>query len=235
MSGLTQQERYEKNLNFFGAIVRSLSHQLANVMAILTELTGLQEDILYAAEQGTPLDPARVENIVGRMNKQLERGTGYIKQLNRFGHSVDYPRTTMEAGEIFERVVAYSRRFAELKKMTLTHSRPETEIPMEGSPFDLQHVLYRCLDAALCASDQGAELTVALEAADGGARVILSGQATQAGEEVTSRLTMARQLVEGVGGKLDAAADPDKPLSLIMSLPASLRSLSAGPKQENQT
>jgi signal transduction histidine kinase len=230
---MTQQQRYEKGLNFFGAIVRSLSHQLANVMAILTELSGLQEDVLYAVEEGTPLDPARIENIVGRMNQQLERGTGYIKQLNRFGHSVDYPRTTMEAGEVFERVVTYSRRFAVLKKMTLTHSRPEAEIPMEGSPFDLQHVIYRCLDAALCASDQGAELAVALEAADGGARVTLSGQASNTGEEVTSRLTLARQLVEGVGGKLDSAADPNKPLSLIVSLPASLRSLSAVPEQEN--
>lgn len=228
MSGMTQQERYERGLNFFGAIVRSLSHQLANVMAILTELTGLQEDILYAAEQGNPLDPARIENTVGRMNKQLERGTGYIKQLNRFGHSVDYPRTTMEAGEIFERVVAYSRRFAVLKKMTLTHSRPEADIPMEGSPFDLQHVIYRCLDAALCALDQGAELTVALSASDGGVRLTLSGQeARDAGEELASRLTLARQLVEGVGGKLDSAANPQKPLNLIASLPVSLRSLSA--------
>jgi len=228
MSGMTQQERYEKGLNFFGAIVRSLSHQLANVIAILTELTGLQEDLLYAAEEGTPLDPARIENIVGRMNKQLERGTGYIKQLNRFGHSVDYPRTTVEAGEIFERVVAYSRRFAVLKKVTLTHSRPEAEIPMEGSPFDLQHVLYRCFDAALCASDQGAELAFALEAADGGARFTLSGPAAaDAGEELATRLTLALQLVDGVGGKLDAAADPQKPLSLVVYLPASLRSLSA--------
>lgn len=226
---MTQQERYEKGLNFFGAITRSLSHQLANVMAILTELTGLQEDVLYAAEQGTPLDPARIENIVGRMNKQLERGTGYIKQLNRFGHSVDHPRTTMEAGEIFERVVAYSRRFAVLKKMTLTHSRPEADIPMEGSPFDLQHVIYRCLDAALCASEQGSELAVTLEASDGGARFVLSGPtANDAGEELASRLTLARQLVEGVGGKLDSAADTGKPLSLVASLPASLRSLSAG-------
>jgi signal transduction histidine kinase len=229
MSGMTQQERYEKGLNFFGAIVRSLSHQLANVMAILTELTGLQEDILYAADQGTPLDPARIENIIGRMNKQLERGTAYIKQLNRFGHSVDYPRTTMEAGEIFEQVVAYSRRFAVLKKMTLTPSRPEAEIVMEGSPFDLQHVLYRCLDAALSASDQGAELSVALEASDGGARITLSGrEAKDAGEESSARISLARQLVEGVGGNMDSAADPQKPLNLIVSLPASLRSLSAG-------
>jgi hypothetical protein len=121
-----------------------------------------------------------------------------------------------------------------LKKMTLTHSRPEAKIPMEGSPFDLQHVLYRCLDAALCASDQGAELAVELDASDGGARVTLSGQkAKDAGEELASRLTLARQLVEGVGGKLDSAADPGKPLSLVATLPASLRSLSAGLEQEN--
>lgn len=228
MSGMTQQDRYEKGLNFFGAIVRSLSHQLANVMAILTELTGLLEDFLYASGQGTPLDPARIENAVGRIGKQLERGTSYIKQLNRFGHSVDCPSTTLEAGEILERVVGYSRRFATLKKMSLSHSRPEADIPMEGSPFDLQHVLYRCLDTALSASNPGDEISVALEAVEGGARFTLSGQeAGDAGEEVATRLVLARQLVEGAGGKLDSATDPGKPLRLIVFLPTTLHLLSA--------
>jgi signal transduction histidine kinase len=228
MSGMAQKERYEKGLNFFGAIVRSLSHQLANVMAIITELNGLLEDFLYASGQGNPLDPARVENIAGRITKQLERGSNYIKQLNRFGHSVDYPKTTMEAGEILERVVGYSRRFATLKKMSLTHSRPDADIPMEGSPFDLQHVLYRCLDAVLSASGQGAELAITLEAADGGARFTFSGQeAGEAGEEFSPRLTLARQLVEGVGGTLDSATDPGRPLRLVVFLPTTLRLLSA--------
>lgn len=228
MGGMKQQERYEQGLNFSGAIARSLSHQLANVMAILTELTGLLEDLLYAAGQGTPLDPARVENVVGRIGKQLERGTSFIKQLNRFGHSVDHPRTTLEAGEILERVVGYSRRFATLKKMSLSHSRPETDIPMEGSPFDLQHVLYRCLDAAFSASSQGAELAVALEAVEGGARFTFSGQAAgDAGEEVSTRLGLARQLVEHVGGTLDSATDPGNPLRLVVFLPAGLHLLSA--------
>jgi signal transduction histidine kinase len=228
MSGMTRQERYEKGLNFFGAIVRSLSHQLANVMAIITELTGLMEDFLDATGEGSPLDPSRIENIVGRIVKQLGRGNDYIKRLNRFGHSVDHPRTIIEAGEILERVVGYSRRFAVLKKMSLTHSRPEADISIEGSPFDLQHVLYRCLDVALSASNQGAELSVALEAADGGARFTVSGQeAGDDGAEVSSRLTLARQLVEGVGGKLDSATDPGRPLSLVVFLPATLRLLSA--------
>jgi signal transduction histidine kinase len=231
MNGMTQQERYEKGLNFFGAIVRSLSHQLANVIAIITELTGLMEDFLCAAGQDTPLDPSRIENIVGRIAKQLERGNGYIKQLNRFGHSVDQPQTTMEAGEIFERVMDYSQRFAVLKKMNLTHRRPEADIPMEGSPFDLQHVLYRCLDVALSASSQGAELSVALDALSGGARFTLSGQeAGEAGEEVSSRLILARRLVEGVGGTLESATEPGRPLSLVVFLPATLRLLSTDTK-----
>jgi signal transduction histidine kinase len=234
MNGLTQQERYEKGLNFFGAIARSLSHQLANVMAILTELTGLLEDLLYAAGQGSPLDPARVENVVGRIGKQLERGTGFTKQLNRFGHSVDHPTAALEAGEILERVVGYSRRFATLKKMTLSHSRPETDIPMEGSPFDLQHVLYRCFDAALSVSPQGSELTVALEAAEGGARFSFSVQAAgDSGEEVATRLALARQLVEGAGGTLDSATDTGKPIKLVVFLPASLRLLSADARERD--
>jgi len=234
MSGLTRQKRYEKGLNFFGAITRSLSHQLANVMAILTELTGLLEDLLYAAGQGTPLDPARIENIVGRIGKQLERGTGFIKHLNRFGHSVDHPTAALEAGEILERVVGYSRRFATLKKMTLSHSRPEKDIPMQGSPFDLQHVLYRCFDAALSASPQGTGLAVTLEAAEGGARFSFSGPvAGDSGKEVSTRLALARHLVEGMGGTLDSATDTGKPIKLVVFLPASLRLLSADAREQD--
>jgi signal transduction histidine kinase len=238
MSEMSQQERYEKGLNFFGAIVRSLSHQLTNVLAIITELTGLIEDSLDAAGQGAALDPAKLRNAVGRIAKQLERGNGYIRQLNRFGHSVDHPATTMEAGEILERVMAYCQRFATLRKMSLSHSRPEADVAMEGSPFDLQHVLFRCLDAVLSASGEGAELAVALEAARGGARFTFSGPpAAQAGDEVSARLTLARQLVEAAGGTMDAAAGAGRELSLVVFLPATLRPLSAGAEglEENPT
>ena len=228
MNRITQQERNEKGLNFFGAITRSLSHDLNNVVAIITELAGLIEDFLFAAKQGTPLDTGRLENTVERIVRQLERGKNYIKQLNRFGHSVDDPRTSIEAGEILERVVDYSRRFATLKKMSLMCSCPEKYILLEGSPFDLQHVLYRCIDAALGASTPGAEITVELEEADDGARFIISGQEVgESSDETSSRLILASQLVEGVGGKLETTVDEGKPLKLIIVLPSALRLLSA--------
>lgn len=164
------------SLRFSGAVAASLSHEINNVLAIINELSGLMGDFLLAAEKGRPLDPERLKSSVERIAKQIERGKGYVKLLNRFSHTVDDSRMSMDARESFEQVVSICQRFYTLKKVTLQSKVPDSPVVLEGSPFDLQHLIYRCLDAALMASAAGQTVEIRLEPDSQGARLVLAGQ-----------------------------------------------------------
>jgi signal transduction histidine kinase len=227
MNRLTQQDRYEKSLNFFGTITRSLSHELNNVVAIIKELNGLLGDFLYAAEQGRPLDPVRVKSTQERIGNQVERGKDYVKQLNSFAHTVDYPRTNMDAGELLIQITDICQRFATLKKVTLECRVEDQGVQLEGSPFDLLQIIYRCIDAALGASNAGAAIVIVLKKAEGGVGFTLtSNDIGDLGEEHAARLALAAGLVEKSGGKLESVFESGKPLSFVAHLPSSLSPLS---------
>jgi len=224
---MSQQDRYEKSLNFFGAITRSLSHELNNVVAIINELNGLMEDFLFAAEQGQSLDPARIKNTVERIGNQVERGKAYIKQLNRFAHSVDNPRTRMDAGEILRLTTDICQRFATLREVSLQCQLQDQGVQIEGSPFDLLQVIFRCIEIALGVSKPGASIMVGLERVDDGISFTLTSQEVgDMNAELSSQLSVASHLVEKAGGRLQSVIETDKPMNLVVYLPSSLRPLS---------
>ena len=60
------------HLGFWGAVCRSISHEMNNVTAILIELAGLMQDRLAAAG-GQAVDGQKTAATLGRMGTQLER------------------------------------------------------------------------------------------------------------------------------------------------------------------
>ncbi len=224
-----------ESLRFFGAVGASLSHEINNVLAIINELSGLMGDFLVAAESGRPLDQERLKNSVERIAKQVGRGKGYIKALNQFSHAMDNPRASLDSRESFEQIVSVCQRFYTLKKVSLDSTLPDSPLVLEGSPFDLQHLIYRCLDAALQASGSGQCIEIRLQPDSDGARIVLTGQdACEITEEVTSRLDLLLGLTELLGGSAEITAQPGSPLALALVLPRRLGSLafSAPPDQE---
>jgi C4-dicarboxylate-specific signal transduction histidine kinase len=226
MSDATRPIPGRFDLGFFGAITASLSHEINNVLAIINELSGLMDDLLAVASQGGSLDPDRFKKTVERIANQVNRGKNHVRHLNRFAHTVDDARTQMDARELFEHIVVVCQRFATLRKVTMNSEQPEQPVPLQGSPFDLQHVIYRGIDVALRSSAQDTSFTVRLEAANDGARVLFTGQdPVQDAQPVQDALLLLRKLSESSGGALEATLETGKPLELVLSLPGALRSL----------
>ncbi|MCJ7596564.1 MAG: sensor histidine kinase, partial [Desulfobacterales bacterium] len=76
----------EAGLQFFGKISASISHEIKNVMAIITESAGLMEDLTVLAEKGMPIDPQRLKTHAGKIMTQIRRADEIIKNMNRFSH-----------------------------------------------------------------------------------------------------------------------------------------------------
>jgi len=152
-----------KKLAFFGAITASLSHELKNVLATINEFSGLLDDLCQAAAGGKAPSPERLVNISGKISKQVKRGETLIQRLNRFAHSVDEPRASVELKELLERICIICDRFAKLGQATLERRFPEGEREITSDPFTLQQVVYLGVRAALATAGQQRRITVALE------------------------------------------------------------------------
>jgi len=215
--------------NFFGAITASLSHEMNNVLAIVNELAGLQEDVLAAADEGRPLSPEKLRSISSRIAQQVQRGKGFVKQLNRFAHSVDHASTQMDVREELERGIALNQRFARLRKVGLELRAPEATFSVQGCPFDVQHLVFSSIEIGLGVAAEGATLIVTLCGRDDGVDITLTVEragecdpAAPAAEHPAEKLTYLRLLAEQLGGTCEGRLGAGDPATLTLRLPAVL-------------
>jgi len=226
MSDAKERLLREKGFGFFGAITASLSHEINNVFAIINELSGLLDDFFHAAEQDVPLDVEKLKGTTQRIAAQIERGQEYVKRLNRFAHTVDDKQTTIVLNETVEAITTLCRRFGTLRRVELETSLPGTSPRIEGSAFDVQHIIYRCINIVLNASRQGDVVQIDVEPQDDGARLTFSSRsAVESAAELESKRDFLTVLVAEMQGAIDSVIQAGQPVRLEVSLPHSLRSL----------
>jgi len=159
----------ESDLQFFGKISASISHELKNVLAIINENAGLLEDFTLMTDRGIPLDPARLKTMAATVKKQIGRGDAIIGNMNRFAHSADQPFTTVDLAQTIELFLAVTARFAVMRGIKINLQLPENPVALETAPFRLMNLLWLCLE--FCMSACGDEKRVELVAEDTGSGV----------------------------------------------------------------
>lgn len=154
-----------------GRLVAGTSHELTNVLNIIGELAGLQEDILRDAAGGDAPDPGRLAELADRVRHQTERGQTLLRQLNRFAHSVDHTDEAYDVGDMLESLVALSDRFARLVRTELELRPPVDDVTVVGDPFAMLVAVFTCVDAALGGADSARRIRLLTERTPTGARV----------------------------------------------------------------
>ncbi|NNF97528.1 MAG: sensor histidine kinase [Halobacteria archaeon] len=141
----------QQELHYFGKVSASVSHELKNVLAILNENAGLLQDFAAMAEQGQPLDPDRIRRLAATMLGQIDRGDVIIKRMNRFAHSADEDRATVDLDELVTMVVELFGRTAANRGVTVEVKTAVTTINIKTDPFALEtllgSLLYRITEA----------------------------------------------------------------------------------------
>ena len=159
----------QPDLQFFGKISASISHELKNVLAIINENAGLLEDFTLMADRGVPLDPARLKTMAESVKKQISRADAIIGNMNRFAHSADQPFTTADLAQTIELALAVTARFAVMRGIKIDLQLPENPVALETAPFSLMNLLWLCLE--FCMSASGDQKRVELVAEDTGSGV----------------------------------------------------------------
>lgn len=147
-------------LAYFGKMTAALSHELKNCLAIINESSGLIQDLSALARNGRPLDPDRMDDVTGRISRQVVRADGLLKQMNKFGHSVDRPVQPVDLNDAVTLAAALgakpaANRMVEIRP-DLFHEPVQVTVPF----FHLLNMIWQVLEAAMTVMDPDTRLGV---------------------------------------------------------------------------
>jgi signal transduction histidine kinase len=153
----------EAGNRFFGRISATVSHEIKNGLAVINENAGLLKDLILMAEQGRPLDPARVKNIADKVLERVEKADHVVRNLNRFAHKVDEPVATVDLSENLNLMVELTGRLASNRGKTIRVAPPDSPVQITTNPFALLNLCWCGMETAMEAAPGNPELTVEIQ------------------------------------------------------------------------
>ena len=171
-----KQELFDyESLAFFGSVNASISHELKNIMAIISETAGFLNDLAKMAKGGAAIEPDMLTSTTDSIIEEIQRGFTTIRQMNRFSHSVDTSVGPIDLMVILDLVRNLCGYLSFAGKM---HIRPVdgriTPIVLT-CPFILQAIIYQVAFQAFQNEGPGAELYVSVQSRDDPTWQILFG------------------------------------------------------------
>ncbi len=150
-----------ESLAFIGKVNASVSHELKNILAVISETAGLLGDLTEAAKRGRPLEPETVSSCSDAIVEEVQRGFAAIRQMNKFAHSVDHPVNKTDLAEVVELMVELSKFLSYASNIRFDRA-DAPGIEVFTSPFLLQDVVYRTLLTAFRAVGHEGEFGISI-------------------------------------------------------------------------
>lgn len=158
-------------LAFFGRMNAHISHEIKNILATISETSGLLLDIMELAGVEKLERGGRMIELCERVVGLVDRGNATVRNMNRFAHSVDEPVTETDLAELLELTASLAAYMPYNRKVNLV---VRGKAVLTTRPFLLMNLLYEGLARIFPDMDMKAEATLTLAAQDGGARITLS-------------------------------------------------------------
>ena len=206
----------ESGLQFFGKVSASIAHEIKNVLAIINENAGLLEDLTFAAQKGTAIDPDRLNRVCLQFNKQILRADEILKNMSRFAHSVDRFEAQVDLHELAVLVGNLAGRPAAMRKLLIVVEPPATPIIAKSNPFLVQNLIWLCLESAFGATKEGGTLRLAAERNDGRTGLRIGGLDAMT-EDFSAQLPVGfADLLDAIGAKM-IVDSVKKDLTLVLT------------------
>ena len=162
-----------EGLAFFGRISASISHEMKNIMATISETSGLMGDLAEIAEKGGELDLITLKSCSEAVEDEIRRGFATIKQMNAFAHSVDDIFKEADLNEILDLVVNLSQFLSFASHVRFDRSEG-IGIKVLTSPFLLEDLLYQVLTAAYKSVGPTGVIQISAQADERGVGIMIS-------------------------------------------------------------
>lgn len=162
-------------LQFFGRMSASISHEIKNNLAVLSENAGLLEDLLLMQEKGVPLDPARLKRLSLMLKEHIHRADDNVKKMNRYSHTVDETENRLDLDEVLSFMLELARRLATMRGVTLIQTFAEKPVLVTKNHFLLLNLIWLCLEYAMELTGEKKTIELAVEELPGYIQVRIAG------------------------------------------------------------
>ncbi len=198
----TTERRRLNDLSFFGKIMANVSHEFNNVLTVISELSGLLQDLSELAERGRPIQPEKLKQITQKFSHHLARGKELISHMNRFSHSVDDPRITLDPKDIVENMQVLMQRLVDRRQATLDCDYSGNGSMLTTDPFAVRHALFACFELLMQASSTTPAFQINLSSEERGTRIVVSSDSAFDAAEDESKWLELTDTVRQFGGQV---------------------------------
>jgi hypothetical protein len=165
----------EENLvRFMGKIVASYTHEVKNVLSVISESNGLMQDLLGLETTENRPGKEKFERSVHLIEKNVSIGEELSTKLNQFAHSTDYPTSTVEVTEALRMLTILCRKIASRQQVVFQIAEPEQNIYCRTRHIELLAVIYYCMEALFPAAAKNSEITMTVGQDQTGVRLLLT-------------------------------------------------------------
>ena len=193
------------DLAFFGKVNASISHELKNILAIISEAAGLLQDLTEMATKGQKIELEMLKTCSQDIIEEIQRGFVTVKQMNRFSHSVDEPVKKVNLVDVIDLMVGLVKFLSFAGKVRFDPV-PEAAPVVSTCPFRLQNLLYQALLFAFESAGPEGRIRVAIDPQpDGGAHIIFSDYSASNSRTFASDKT--RKIAASIGVDIREATD----------------------------
>lgn len=163
------------DLAFFGKVNASISHELKNILAIISEAAGLLQDLTELAAKGKKVELEMLKTCSQDIVEEIQRGFATIKQMNMFSHSVDDPVKKVNLVDVVDLMIALGK-FLSFASKVRVDPVPEAAPVVLTCPFRLQNLIYQALVFAFESAGPHGQIRVAIHPQpNGSAHINFSG------------------------------------------------------------
>jgi len=193
------------DLVFFGQVNASISHELKNILAIISEAAGLLQDLTEMATMGQKIEFEMLKTCSRDIVEEIQRGFATIKQMNTFSHSVDVPLKSVNLIEVLDLMINLAGFLSFAGKVRF--DAPQEEASMVSTcPFRLQNLVYQTLVFAFKSVGTDGEIQIAVHReTNNGARIAFSGLGTNGGLPFPTEET--KNIATSIGAEICMADD----------------------------
>lgn len=194
-----------EDLAFFGKVNASISHELKNILAIISEAAGLLHDLTEMLTKGESVAPEMLMTCSKDIVEEIQRGFVTIKQMNTFSHSVDEALKSVNLIEVLDLMINLAGFLSFASKVRFDH--PEEAAPMVLTcPFRLQNLIYQALVFAFESVGPEGEIQVSIHPQkNGSARITFSGLGSMSAP--TFPVDKTKHIAESIGAEIRATGD----------------------------
>jgi signal transduction histidine kinase len=193
------------DLAFFGKVNASISHELKNILAIISEAAGLLQDLTELATKGEKIELEMLQTCSQDIVEEIQRGFGTIKQMNKFAHSVDDPAKKVNLVDIVGLMIALAKFLSFASKVRFD-PLPGAAPTVLTCPIRLQNLIYRALVFAFESTGPDGQIEVAIQPQPGGStHISFSGLGSNNGRSFASGKTII--IADSIGINIRETAD----------------------------